>query len=312
MPDPSPTLPRQVSPVGVAVRCLGLGVALAGILLAAATRAFGADAVAPPVRAEAGLLVDLATGQVLYAKNAQDDRAPASLVKLMTLHLAYEDLRSGKATLADLVSVSANAARTPRSRMGLAAGQMVPLQILLAGVAVASANDAATAVAEYLEGSEEAFVTRMNAAARGMGLSHTVFANPHGLPDPQQRTTARDMALLAERLLQTFPESRDLLAETEFTWQGRLFRRRISLFHDPGGVTALKTGYTLEAGYNLVVTAGKAGHRLLCIILGAETRGRSFLEAARLLKFGFREPDGGMHPPRRWRPPAAASRVAPR
>jgi D-alanyl-D-alanine carboxypeptidase len=100
------------------------------------------------------------------------------------------------------------------------------------------------------------------------------------------------MAVLAEQLLRDFPESRDLLGETQFKWQGRVFQRRIPLFRDPGGVTALKTGFTLDAGYNLAVAAGKAGNRLLCIVLGAQTRGLSFLDAGRLLKFGFGEPVG--------------------
>lgn len=267
----------------------------------------------PPVRAEAGLLIDLATGQVLYAKNAGEDRAPASLVKLMTLYLAHEDLEAGKVRLDDPVVVSQNAARTPRFRMGLSAGDVVPLRTALLGVAVASANDAATAVAEHLAGTEEAFVARMNATAGELGLTQTVFANPHGLPDPRQRTTARDIATLVGRLITAFPESRDLLGETEFTWDGRVFRRQSSLFRDPGGVTALKTGYTLEARYNLAVTAVKAGQRLLCIILGAETRTRSFLDAGRLLKFGFGEPDGPTRSiPRRVRMKSSASRVAPR
>lgn len=256
----------------------------------------------PPVRAGAGLLVDLETGRVLYAKNADGDRAPASLVKLMTLYLAYGDLHAGRARLDDPVTVSEVAAATPRFRLGLRAGEVVPFEVLLMGVAVASANDAATAVAEHLGGTEEAFVERMNAAAARMGLTQTVFANPHGLPDPRQRTTARDLALLTEHLLRDFPESREVLGETQFRWRGRVFQRRIPLFRDPGGVTALKTGYTLEAGYNLAVTAVRAGHRLLCIILGAESRRRSFVEASRLLKFGFGE-SGGLEPrePRRGR-----------
>jgi len=256
----------------------------------------------PAVTAEAGLLLDLASGRVLYAKNADETRAPASLVKLMTLYLAYHDLRAGKVKLDHPAIVSHNAVLIPRYRMGLQAGQVVPFEILLAGVAIASANDAATALAEHLAGSEELFVERMNAEGDRIGLVHTRFANPHGLPDPQQRTTAHDMALLAQTLLREFPESREVLGLAQFSWRGRVYQRRIPLFRDPGGVTALKTGYTLEAGYNLAVAAGKAGSRLLCIILGAETRGLSFLDAGRLLKFGFGEPvKEPRREPRRWR-----------
>lgn len=285
---------------------------LAVIVLAPATVSAGPPAT-PAVTASAGLLLDLASGQVVYAKNAEEDRAPASLVKLMTLFLAYEDLRAGKVHLEDPVVISANAEHTPRYRMGLAAGQVVPFELLLAGVAVASANDAATAVAEYLGGGEEPFVERMNTKAAEMELTHTHFANPHGLPDPRQRTTARDLARLAQHLLQEYPESQEVLGRTGFTWHSRLYQRRIPLFRDPGGVDALKTGFTLEAGYNLAVAAGKAGGRFLCIILGAETRGLSFLDAGRLLKFGFGEPARELRrPPRRWRGharPAAARPV---
>jgi D-alanyl-D-alanine carboxypeptidase len=168
-------------------------------------------------------------------------------------------------------------------------------------VAIASANDAATAVAEHLAENEDQFVERMNAEGERMGLTHTVFANPHGLPDPRQRTTARDMAALAEHLLRDFPESRVLLGDTDFKWRGRVFKRRIPLFRDPGGVTALKTGFTLEAGYNVAVAAGRAGQRLLCVVLGAETRGMSFIDAGRLLRFGFGDPPAPPARDRRWR-----------
>jgi D-alanyl-D-alanine carboxypeptidase len=280
-----------------------VAVALALLPGAVASAAAGANGHTGtlPVSAEAVVLVDLETGKVLIEKNAGEDRAPASLVKMMTLYVAYEELRAGRVTRGDPVTISSNTMRTPRFRMGLAAGQVVPFSILLAGVAIASANDAATAVAEHLAESEERFVERMNAEGERMGLTHTVFANPHGLPDPRQRTTARDMATLAEQLLRDFPESRTLLGDTDFTWRGRVFQRRIPLFRDPGGVTALKTGFTLEAGYNIAVAAGRAGQRLLCVVLGAETRGLSFIDAGRLLRFGFGEPPTSPTRERRWR-----------
>jgi D-alanyl-D-alanine carboxypeptidase len=262
----------------------------------------GAPAGNLPVSSEAVVLLDLETGKVLFEKNAEGDRAPASLVKMMTLYVAYDDLRAGHVTRGEPVMIGPNVMRTPRFRIGLVTGQVVPFETLLAAVAIASANDAATAVAERLAESEEKFVERMNVEAERLGLTHTVFANPHGLPDARQRTTARDMATLAENLLREFPESRVLLGDTDFAWRGRIFRRRIPLFRDPGGVTALKTGFTLEAGYNVAVAAGRAGQRLLCVVLGAETRGMSFLDAGRLLKFGFGEPLGTSgRTGRRWR-----------
>ncbi len=242
----------------------------------------------PAFNAEAVLLLD-AEGRTIYAKNAAVERAPASLVKLMTLYLAYEAIDEGRADLEDVVTISPNAATTPRYRMGLRAGEQVPLRILLEGVAIASANDAATAVAEHVSGDEAAFVDRMNAKARGLGLPATRFANPHGLPDPQQRTVARDMAQLTTRLLHDHPAARSMLGGQTFVYRGRVYARHIPLFNDPLGVQALKTGFTNEAGYNLAVGAWRGGHEFVMIVLGCTSRARSFLDAKRLLQFGFVE-----------------------
>jgi D-alanyl-D-alanine carboxypeptidase len=246
------------------------------------------------VNAEAVLLLDPA-GKILFAKNAEHDRAPASLVKLMTLYLACEDLDAGRADVEEMVTVSAHAAATPRYRMGLRAGQQVPLRVLLEGVAIASANDAATALAERLAGDEEVFVARMNDKAKEMGLTATRFANPHGLPDPLQRSNARDLAALTGRLIHDHPMVRPLLGGQTFIWNGRVYARHIPLFKDPGGVQALKTGFTNEAGYNLAVSAWRAGQQYLMIVLGARTRAHSFLDAKKLLHYGFVET--GIEPP---------------
>jgi D-alanyl-D-alanine carboxypeptidase len=242
----------------------------------------------PPFTAEALLLID-PDGKVLFEKNAEDDRAPASLVKLMTLYIAYEELEAGRADLDELVTESLHAATTARYRMGLRAGEHVPFRVLMEGVAIASANDAATALAERLSGDEASFVERMNAKAREMGLTGTRFANPHGLPDPDQRSNARDMAQLTARLLQDYPMSRPLLGGQTFIYRGRVYTRHIPLFNDPGGVQALKTGFTHEAGYNLAVAAWRGGQQFLMIVLGARTRALSFLDAKRLLHYGFVE-----------------------
>jgi D-alanyl-D-alanine carboxypeptidase len=244
--------------------------------------------------AESVLLID-ADGRVIYAKNAEGDHAPASLVKLMTLYLAYEDLEAGRVTLDDTTTVSRYASLTPRYRMGLKAGDQVLVRTLIEGVAIASANDAATALAEHLAGDEVTFVTRMNVKAREFGLTSTRFANPHGLPDPQQRTCARDIAQLTARLLQDYPASRTLLGGQTFLYNGRLYARNIPLFNDPGGVQALKTGFTNEAGYNLSVAAWRDGAHFLTVILGARSRALSFLDAKKLLRYAFAET--GLEPP---------------
>ena len=245
---------------------------------------------APPARlsAESVLLLDT-SGKVLYAKNPGEDHAPASLVKMMTLYLAFEDLEAGRARWDEDVTVSAYAARTPRFRLRLREGEVVPFHVLLEGVAVASANDAAVAVAEHLGGSEPAFVARMNAKAEVLGLRHTRFANPHGLTEPFQRTTAADMAVLTGRLVEDYPAAGSLLGSQSFLFRGRVHSRSIPLFDNPGGVQALKTGFTREAGYNLAVSAWRAGESYLLIVLGARTRSLSFRDARQLLRFAFGE-----------------------
>jgi D-alanyl-D-alanine carboxypeptidase len=265
-----------------------VGVALLFCLLALPLPPAAADAQPPRFSAEALLLLD-PEGRVIYAKNADNERAPASLVKLMTLYLACEDPDAGRADVDEMVTVSRHAATVGKYRMGLRTGEEVPLHVLLEGVAIASANDAATALAERLGGDEPTFVARMNDKARELGLNGTRFANPHGLPDAIQRSNARDLAVLTGRLIQNYPMSRPLLGGQTFIYRGRVYARHIPLFSDPGGVQALKTGFTQEAGYNLAVSAWRDGQQFLMIVLGARTRALSFLDAKKLLHYGFVE-----------------------
>ncbi|MBI2152101.1 MAG: D-alanyl-D-alanine carboxypeptidase [Candidatus Rokubacteria bacterium] len=248
----------------------------------------------PALSAEAVFLMD-PQGNVLFAKNAEEEHAPASLVKLMTLYLAYEDLEAGRVEWEEPVTVSLKAARTPRSRMGLRPGEVAPFGVLLEGVAIASANDAAVAVAEHLAGDEESFVARMNAKTQELGLTATRYANPHGLPDPAQRSTARDLAVLTDHLLHDYPAVRTILGGKTFIYRGRVYSRRVPPLLEPGGVQAFKTGFTSEAGYNLVVAAWRDGQRFLGIVLGAPTRGLSFLDAQRLIRYGLAQ--SGLEPP---------------
>ena len=270
-----------------ATRLLG-PLLMLGVLFAPAVSVAQVNGRSPALNAEAVLLLDT-EGRTVFAKNAQLDHAPASLVKLMTLYLAFEDIEANRATLEDPVTISHASATTPRYRMGLRTGEVVPLRILLEGVAIASANDAATAVAEHLATDEAAFVARMNVKARELGMTATRYANPHGLPDPTQRTNARDVALLMGRLLQDHQGARTMLGGQTFVYRGRVYARHISLFNDPGGVQALKTGFTREAGYNLAVSAWRAGQQFVMIVLGAQTRAQSFLDGKKLLRYGFIE-----------------------
>ena len=242
----------------------------------------------PVLNAESVLLLD-SEGRTLYAKNPDVERAPASLVKLMTLYLALEDLEARRADLDEPVRITSYAATTPKYRMGIRPGEQVALRILLEGVAIASANDAATAVAEHLSGDELNFVARMNSKAQEMGLRDTFFTNPHGLPDPDQRSSARDLGRLTMRLLKDHPGARPPLGGQTFIFRGRVYARHIPLFHDPLGVQALKTGFTQEAGYNLAVAAWRDGQQFVMVLLGCRSRQLSFLDANRLLHYGFVE-----------------------
>lgn len=254
----------------------------------------------PRLDAEAVLLLDT-DGRTIFAKNSDVERAPASLVKLMTLYLAFEAIEKGQADVEDVVTISPHASRVGRYRMGLRTGEHVALRVLLEGVAIASANDAAAAVAEHLGGGDEAsFVERMNAKAREFGMAATRFANPHGLPDPLQHSNAKDIALLIGRLLHDYPAARTLLGGQNFVYRGRVYARHIPLFNDPLGVQALKTGFTHEAGYNLAVAAWRGGQEFVMIVMGSRSRAQSFLDAKRLLRYGFVET--GLDPPEPERP----------
>ncbi len=264
---------------------------------------------APLLTAGSVLLLD-PQSNVLFAKNPEEEHAPASLVKLMTLYLAYEDLEGGKSNWEEPVTVSLRAARTARYRMGLRAGETVPLRVLLEGVAIASANDAASALAEHLGGDEESFVARMNAKAQELGLTATRFANPHGLPDPAQRSTARDLASLTDRMLRDYPAVRTILGGKTFIYRGRVYSRRVPPFFEAGGIQAFKTGFTNEAGYNLAVAAWLDGQRFIGVLLGAPTRGLSFLDAQRLLRYGVIQ--FGLEPPSEDGVPALPRRTRPR
>ncbi|HSE93138.1 MAG TPA: D-alanyl-D-alanine carboxypeptidase family protein [Methylomirabilota bacterium] len=272
---------------------LGAVAVILALLVSAVAVAAQANRV-PALNAESVILLD-AEGRTIHAKNPDLERAPASLVKLMTLYLAFEDLEAGRADLEQPVTISRYAATTPRYRMGLRTGRQVPLRVLLEGVAIASANDAATAVAEHLAGDETSFVARMNAKARELGLSATHFANPHGLPDPAQRSSARDLAQLTARLLNDHAAARTMLGGQTLIYRGRVYARHVPLFYDPLGVQALKTGFTNEAGYNLAVAAWRNGQQFTMIVLGCRSRARSFLDAKRLLHYGFVE--AGLEPP---------------
>lgn len=234
------------------------------------------------------ILMDMTTGRVLYARNADAPLPPASITKVLSLYLADEAIRDGRVHPADLVKISRKAGRTGGSKMFIQAGSEIPLDELLKGMAVVSANDASVAVAEYIGGNVEGFVERMNRKARDLGMTRSFFKNPNGLPAKGQFTTARDMLILASDYLQRFPESLNLHSQQYYTYRDITQRNRNSLLRHYPDADGLKTGWVIKGGYHIVATAKRGNTRLIAVVMGAKTPAIRAKEAERLLDEGFR------------------------
>jgi D-alanyl-D-alanine carboxypeptidase (penicillin-binding protein 5/6) len=255
----------------------------------------------PELAVRAWLLLDLSSGQVLAARNADQPLPPASLTKLMTSYLVFEALSEGRLRLDQKLPVSERARSQPGSRMFLEAGMQVPVEDLIKGVLVQSGNDGALALAEGVAGSAEAFVQRMNDKAQALGLRSTHFVNPTGLPAQDQHSTARDLGLLAQRLLHDFPERAHYYGIRKYRYAGTPpandSNRNLLLFRDPS-VDGMKTGHVEAVGYSMIATAqrefphlGEAGapgpRRLLAVVLGASHEQARAAETQRLLNWGY-------------------------
>ena len=235
----------------------------------------------------AAIVVDPASGQVLSAVNPDQQNYPASLVKLMTLYLTFRNLESGKLRLDQQLPVSAWAAGKAPTKLGLRRGQSIAVRDCILGMVTKSANDAATVVAEGLGGSEDHFAELMNAQARQLGMSGTHFHNASGLPDPDNATTARDMAKLAMAIYHDFPQYTHYFATKEFMFRGQLVRGHNHLMDRYPGMDGLKTGFTDASGFNLTSTAVRDNHRLFGVVLGGYSATARDNLMARLLDDGF-------------------------
>jgi D-alanyl-D-alanine carboxypeptidase len=217
----------------------------------------------------ASILIDANDGRVLQTEEPDTPRYPASLTKMMTLYLAFEALDEGRVTLDQPLSVSAHAAAQSPTKLGLRAGQSIELENAVLGLVTKSANDAAAVLAENLAGSEENFAVRMTGKARALGMTQTVFRNASGLPDPDQVTTARDMATLALALLHHYPHYYHYFSVKEFSYRGRSIANHNRLLGTCEGVDGIKTGYTRASGFNLVASVQRGDRRLIGVVLGA-------------------------------------------
>ncbi|KAA5804995.1 D-alanyl-D-alanine carboxypeptidase [Alkalicaulis satelles] len=259
---------------------------IAILVLALTALAFASGTALAQAERYAVFVADMETGEVLHARRADAPRFPASLTKMMTLYMLFEAERDGRITLDDMLPVSAEAASRPASRLGLAEGAEIRAEDAVRALIIASANDVAVVVAEHLGGTETAFAEAMTERARRLGLTATTFRNASGLPDPLQRTTARDMARLAYALQRDFPERYHYFAETRFAWNGRSIPSHNTLVGNMRGVDGLKTGYIRASGFNVALTAGRHERRLVAIIMGGaspavrDAHARELLEAA--------------------------------
>lgn len=278
--------------------------ALAAVLATALHPALGLAQIATPtppqIAARNYMLLDVTANQVLASKDADAPIEPASLTKLMTAYIVFDALRARKIALGQKLSVSERAWKMPGSRMFIDPKMQVPVDDLLKGMIVQSGNDATVALAEGVSGSVEEFVRLMNDQAKALGMTGTAYRNPEGLTEPGHLTTARDLSILAIRLMRDFPQFMHYYAIKEYRYEGtpasNSRNRNFLLFRDPS-VDGLKTGHTKAAGYCLVATANRdlpqvGGRRLLSIVLGTTSENARANESQKLLNWGYTAYDG--------------------
>jgi D-alanyl-D-alanine carboxypeptidase (penicillin-binding protein 5/6) len=242
---------------------------------------------APTVAAGAYLLLDVTSGQVIAAQNADEHREPASLTKLMTAYIAFAALRDKTITPSQMVNVSTAAWKAEGSRMFIEPRKAVSVDELLRGVIVQSGNDASIAIAELVAGTEAAFAERMNAEAKRLGLANTHFVNATGLAHAQHYSTATDLARLAAAIIRDFPEYYPLYSMKEYRYNNITQPNRNRLLWTDPYVDGMKTGHTDAAGWCLVASAKRGQRRLLSVVLGAASDNARASESQKLLNYGF-------------------------
>ena len=262
-------------------------IAAAALLTPFAARAYEASA-------KQAILVDLTGHRVLYEKNADEHMPTSSMSKMMTIYMVFDALKAGKIHLDDEFTVSEHAWRQTykqdESSMFLPINGRVKVEDLIRGVIIQSGNDATVVLAEGIGGSETQFVDEMNAKAKEIGLTDSHFMNPHGMPDPNHYSTARDLATLAERLNADFPEYYHFFGELEFTYNNiKQGNRNPLLYHAGSGADGLKTGHTDAGGYGLTGSAVREGRRLVVVVNGLPSMQARADDPQALLDYGFNE-----------------------
>jgi len=261
--------------------------AQATLLLAVVTGCSTASTTIPAIAASdryAAIVIDANTGKTLFASNADAQRYPASLTKMMTLYMLFEAMQAGRMNKDTRIPVSAYAAARPPTKIGFRSGQSIRAEDAALAMITKSANDVATAVGEYLGGSEERFAQMMTAKARRLGMRNTTFRNASGLPNMAQHTTARDMAILSIALRQHFPNEFSYFSRRSFVFRGQTINGHNRLLGRVEGVDGIKTGYTNASGYNLASSVSLDGRRLVAVVMGGNTGASRDAHMAQLIR----------------------------
>ena len=274
--------------VAAAIGCGGIAYAANQSVQGAKKEEGGFDGDAPTA-----ILIEATSGSVLFEKNADEMRAPSSMMKLMTVETIFHAIKQGDLKLTDEYHVSENAWRkggapSGTSTMFAAIHSKIAIDDLLHGAIIPSGNDACIVLAEGMAGSERAFADMLTKRARELGMAKSTFGNSNGLPDPGNKMTVRELSILARYVIQTYPEFYKLFGEKEFTWNKIRQQNRNPLLNSLEGADGLKTGYTKEGGYGMVGSAVQNGLRLIVVVNGLEDPDDRATEAKKMLEWGFR------------------------
>ena len=243
---------------------------------------------APTIAASGFILMSYDSGKVLAENNADVKLAPASLTKIMSVYVVFREISNGHLHLDDLVTISKKAWETPGSRMFVEVGNQVKVEDLLKGVIIQSGNDASVALAEHIAGNETTFADMMNQHAARLGMKNSHFEDSNGLPIENHYTTARDLAILTQALINEFPEYYRWFSQKEFTFNNIVQHNRNQLLSRDETVDGVKTGFTDAAGYCLVASALRNNMRLISVVMGASSPSARANENQNLLNYGFR------------------------
>jgi D-alanyl-D-alanine carboxypeptidase len=263
---------RQLKGWAVAKRGFGLALVLVLALGTVSPQAIAKPKPRSSVNGvAAAIVVDMNTGRILYSQAADAPRRPASLTKMMTLYMLFSYLRAGTISYDSELTVTPHAASQSPTKLNLKPGATITTAEAISALVTLSANDAAVTIAENMAGTEENFARMMTEKARALGMSGTTFRNASGLPNDEQVTTARDMAILAQHLIRDFPENYACFGTKYFSYQGRRYRNHNHLLFDYRGTDGIKTGYTREAGFNLTASVRRDDKHLVAVVLGGKT-----------------------------------------